>query len=67
MLYGGEAWALTRRLTRILLGCDKKMLRYMAGVSWRNRVSSLEVRELGAVLRGRRLGWFGHVVKDSAY
>ena len=45
------------------------MLRYKAGVTWRDRVSSLEVagrcevRELGAVLRGRRLGWFGHVVR----
>ena len=67
MLYGGETRALTRRLTSILLGCDRKMLRNMAGVTWRDHVSSLEVagscavRELGAVLRGRRLGWFGHV------
>ena len=51
-----------------MLGCDRKMLRYMAGVTWRDRVSSSEVarcgvRELGAVLLGRRLGWFGHVVR----
>ena len=45
------------------------MLRYMAGVIFRDRVISLGVvgrcgvRELGAVLRGRRLGWFGHVVR----
>ena len=45
------------------------MLRYMAGVTWRDCVSSLEVavrcgvREFGAVLRGNRLGWFGHVVR----
>ena len=62
MLNGGETWALTGRLTSILLGYDRNMLRYMAGVTWRDRVSSLEVvgrcgvRELGAVLRGRRLG-----------
>ena len=43
MLYGGETWALAGRLTSILLGCDKNMLRYIAGVTWRNRVSSLEV------------------------
>ena len=41
----------------------------MARVTSRDRVSSLEVagrcvvRELGAVLRGRRLGWFGQVVR----
>ena len=69
MLYGEETWALTGRLTIILLSCDRKMLRYMAGVTWRDRVSSLEVagrcgvRVFGAVLRGRRLGWFGHVVR----
>ena len=53
MLCGGETWALTGRLTSILLGCDQKMLRYMAGVTWRDRVSCLQVvgrcgvRELG--------------------
>ena len=56
-------WALTGRLTSILLGCDRKMLRYMAGVTWMDHVSCLEVagrcgvRELGAVLRGG--GWDG--------
>ena len=29
MLYGGETWELTGRLTSILLGCDRKMLRYI--------------------------------------
>ena len=43
------------------------MLRYIAGVTWRNRDSSIDVarcgvKELGAVLGVRRLGWFGHVV-----
>ena len=42
---------------------------YMAGVTWRGRMRSAEVarrcgvRELGDVLRVRRLGWFGHVVR----
>ena len=41
----------------------------MAGVMWRVRVRSAEVarrcgvRELGDVLRVRRLGWFGQVVR----
>ena len=41
----------------------------MAGVTWKDRVRSAEVarrcgvRELGDVLRVRRLGWFGHVVR----
>ena len=66
MLHGGETWALTARLEGILLSCDRRMLRYMAGVTWRDRVRSAEVttrcgvRELGDVLR---VGWFGHVVR----
>ena len=69
MLYGGETWALTARLEGILLSCDRRMLRYTAGVTWRDHVRSAEVarrcgvRELGDALRVRRLGWFGHVVR----
>ena len=43
MLYGKETWALTARLEGILLSCDRRMLRYMAGVTWRDRVRSAEV------------------------
>ena len=43
MLYGGETWALTARLEAILLSCDRRMLRYKAGVTWRDRVRSAEV------------------------
>ena len=44
MLYGEETWALIGRLTSILLGsCDRKMIRYMAGVTWMDRASNLEV------------------------
>ena len=69
MLYGGETWALTARLEAILLSCDRRKFRYMTGVTWRDRVRSVEVarrcgvRELGDVLRMRRFGWFRHVVR----
>ena len=43
MLYGGEAWAITARLEGILLSCDRRMLRYMARVTWRDSVRSAEV------------------------
>ena len=43
MLYGGETWALTARLEGILLSCDRRMLRYMAGVTWGDCVRSEEV------------------------
>ena len=51
----------------MLVGCDRRMLKYMAGVTSRDRVSSEEVARrcgvgmLGDALLRRRLGWFGHM------
>ena len=67
MLYGAETLAVTKRLESVLVGYDRMMLRYMAGVTRRDRMCSEELArrcEVGmledALLR-RRLGWFGHV------
>jgi hypothetical protein len=43
MLYGAESWALTARLENIMRCCDRRMLRYMTGVRWQDRVSSGDV------------------------
>ncbi len=46
---------------------DRRMMRYLAGVRWQNRVTSEEVarrcgiREMEVILWQRRLQWFGHV------
>ena len=62
MLYGGETWALTKRLESLLVGCDHRMLRYMARVTRRDRVARrCGVGMLGEDLLRRRLGWFAHV------
>ena len=67
LLYGSETWALTGRLLGILRSCDRRMMRYMAGVRWQDGVSSKEVAErcdimeLEGRLRQGRLRWFGHV------
>ena len=67
ILYGAESWPLTQRLENCIQSCDRRMLRYMAGVSLRDRVSSAEVarrcglKEILEVTRVRRLQWFGHV------
>ena len=58
---------MTERILSILTSCDRRMLRYMAGVTWRDRLRSEEVAErcgvetLDVLLRRRRLRWFGHV------
>ncbi len=67
LLYGAETWALMKRLMEVLHSCDRRTLRYMAGVRWQDGRSSGEVAEmcgvedLSAKLRQRRLRWFGHV------
>ena len=67
LLYGAETWALGNRLTDILRSCDRRMLRYMAGVRWQDGRSGSEVAEMCGVeelageLRKRRLRWYGHL------
>ncbi len=67
MLYGAETWALTRKLMEVLRAIDHRMLRYMAGIRWQDRVSSADVanrrgiEDLETVLRRERLRWVGHV------
>ena len=43
LLYGSEKWVLTRRLEQVITSYDRRMLRHMAGVSLRDRVTSDEV------------------------
>ena len=43
LLHGGKTCALTKRLENVLVGCDRRMLRNMAGVTRRDRVYSEEV------------------------
>ena len=67
MLYGAETWPLTQRLERVIVSCDRRMLRYMAGVRLQEHVPSEEVasrcglRQISEVMRTRRLRWYGHV------
>ena len=67
LLYGSESWPMTATVLAILTSCDRRMLRYMAGVAWQDRLSSGEVASrcgvdlVEDVLRRRRLRWYGHV------
>jgi len=71
MLYGSETWAMSRKMEGILIGCDRRMLRYMAGVKWQDMITSEKVAQLCGVkeiaekLRHRRLQWYGHVKRDK--
>ena len=43
MLNWAETWQMTEKVEDILKHCDRKMMRYMAGVSWTDRIPSVEV------------------------
>ena len=38
LLYGSEGWPMTDRVQAIVTSCDRRIVRYMAGVSLRDRV-----------------------------
>ena len=67
MLCGAETWQMKKRTENILTGSDRRMLRYMADVSWTDRIPSVEVAkrcgltDIQGKMRQRRLQWFGHV------
>ena len=67
LIYGAETWPLSLRLVELLRSTDRRMLRYMAKVRLKDKVTSEEVArrcglpELPVRLRQRRLRWFGHV------
>merc|ERR1711888_70050 len=71
LLYGAESWPLTQRLEQCIQGCDRRMLRFLVGVSLRDRLSSSEVarrcglQEISDLARVRRLQWFGHVQRSG--
>ena len=71
LLYGSEGWPMIDRVQSIMTSCDRRMLRYMAGVSLSERVRSEEVARrcrvdvVETVMRERRLRWFGHVRRRS--
>ena len=67
LLYGVETWSMTRNIELNLQACDRRMLRYMSGISLADRVRSEDierncgVKSLLVTVRENRLRWFGHV------
>lgn len=67
LLYGSETSALKEKIESVLRSCDRRLLRYMTGVTWRDGIGSTmvatrrELRELCSVLAEKRLRWLGHI------
>ena len=69
LLYGSEAWTLYQRQVKMLEQFHMRSLRKLLGVTWRDRVSNVEVLRrtscvsLESVLHRSKLRWVGHVVR----
>jgi len=67
LTYGCETWALTTKTESRIQTAEMRVLRLITGVSRRDRVRNVKIREhlrvtpLLQFIEKRRLQWFGHV------
>ena len=67
LMYSSETWPITKAQERKLEVAEMKMLRWMCGITRRDRVrndytrGSLKVGPLGRKIQESRLRWFGHI------
>jgi hypothetical protein len=72
MIYGSETWPMKLEALQRLERTEKMMIRWMCGVTLKDRNSSVELRnKLGImgvsdIVRQGRLRWFGHVERKDA-
>jgi hypothetical protein len=70
-LYACETWPLTEKNLDRLVKTDRKMIRCMCGISWKDKKNSVDLlKEIGLVdvkdvVRRSRLRWFGHVIRKE--
>ena len=71
LLYGSETWPVRSEDVQRMERAERMMVRWMCGVSLKNRISSAElygrlgVEEVAVVMRRGRLRWFGHLERKS--
>src|SRR6218665_850401 len=69
MMYGAEAWTLTRKVEELLERAEMRLLRWILEVSLRDRRRNEDIREVLGVacitdkVREARMRWFGHVMR----
>ena len=71
MVYGSETWPMKTEDMKRLVRAERMMVRWMCGVSLRDRRSSVELIErlgiegVAEVVRRGRLRWFGHLERKN--
>ena len=69
LLYGGETWALRRKEEQLLERTEMRMIRWINGISLRERIESEDIRKMCGICsikhkaREARLRYFGHVMR----
>jgi hypothetical protein len=72
LVYGSETWAVRVEDMQRLERTERMMVRWMCGVSLKNKVPSVElnrrldIESVTDVVRRGRLRWFGHVERKNA-
>lgn len=67
LLYGAETWPLNKTLAERIDGFDSRALRTIEGITWRDRVSNISLRErtqqppASRLAAQRRMRWYGHI------
>jgi hypothetical protein len=71
LVYGSETWPMKVEDVQRLGRAERMMVRWMCGVTLKNRISNkevysrLNVEEVSDVVRRGRLRWFGHLERKS--
>ena len=71
LIYGTETWAMKAENLRSLERTERMMVRWMCGVSLKDRKQSedlyslLGIQSMAKVVRHGRLRWFGHVERKN--
>ena len=71
MIYGSEIWAVNAKQETKLETAEMRMVRWMCGVSLREKKTNAELREsmgiekISDVMRYSRLRWMGHVLRKE--
>ena len=69
MLYGAESWATTKRQESGIEVNEMRMLRWMCGVTRKDKIRNEHIRGMTKVVQAsrkiteRRLKWYGHVMR----
>ena len=69
LLYGCETWTVTKQLEKKLNGCYTRLLRYIFGYSWKDRITNEvlynNLPKLSVRIRQRRLKLVGHCQRHA--